>query len=319
MSDERLDKLAGIQIFQHISSDDLRSLLDIMLEQKYSANENIFVEGDHADSIYILDSGSVEVRKVTSRDPLKYKTMAIFEAGDIFGEMAFFGEEKRSADIIAREDSAAWKLEYNDLLKVISTDPQNGVKILHVIMALLVARIKFMNSELAVLFELGKILPGINDLENLAISVFDQLKDVLSPSYSGYLAISNEFNEEFTIYEKSGSCMDTTIGYDDPLALRIFRDNSPVIEKDAGSGSEFNGKFYSGRSFIASPLMDGSELLGFILLNDPEKTDAFSNNHMVLLMTICSQAAARVKRIEQEKEELLKKQLEQSKAFGTGL
>ncbi len=70
------------------------------ITQDYKKGELLFEQGDTGDYIYIIISGSVEVRK-----ELKGKTECIAKvsSGDILGEMAVLTEEPRCASGIAVE------------------------------------------------------------------------------------------------------------------------------------------------------------------------------------------------------------------------
>lgn len=71
--------------------------------KKYNKGELIFAEGDIRDDAFILDNGSIEIR----RGP-KDEVMATLKPGDLFGEMALIEPGLRSASAIANEDSIVY-------------------------------------------------------------------------------------------------------------------------------------------------------------------------------------------------------------------
>jgi CRP-like cAMP-binding protein len=308
-----LQELRLIPIFANIKPETLGSLSKLLKEERFTPGQCVVREGDHAESMYIIRSGEVEVRKAIHREHEKYKTLAILEEGDLFGEMAVFGEEFRSADVVVRKDSVLWKLDYNELFNVLRTDPTGGIKILQVIITILAARINSLNRELTTLYELGQLLPRLNEIEDLTKAVFELVMTHIEPAEMGLLAILNIFNEEFDIYHSSETIKEQHISYKDPISVWMLENKTPLIVKDTASDPRFKGAFYSGLSFIASPFLHEERLLGFLLLSHPSNRNTFNYSHMILLSTVCIQVGARLNDLERKREESLKQRLSQGK------
>jgi len=308
-----LQDLCLIPIFANINPETLGSLSKLLKEERFTQGQCVVREGDHAASIYIIRSGEVEVRKAIHREPEKYKTLAILEEGELFGEMAVFGEEFRSADVIARKDSVLWKVDYNELFNILQTDPAGGVNILQVIITNLAARINSLNRELTTLYGLGQLLPTLDSIEDLTKAVFELVMSDIDPAENGLLAILNIFNEEFDIYHSSETIKEKHLRYEDPISGWMLENKTPLIVKDTASDSRFKDAFYSGLSFIASPFHHEERLLGFILLSSPSNRNAFNYSHMILLSTVCAQVGTRFNDLERKKEEILKQRLNQGK------
>lgn len=308
-----LQELRLIPIFANISPETLDSLSKLLKEERFGQGQYVVREGDHAEAMYIIRSGEAEVRKTIRREPEKYKTLAILEEGDIFGEMAVLGEEFRSADVVVRKDSVLWKMEYSELFNLLRSDPAGGVKILQLIITILVARIKSLNRELTTLYELGQWLQQLDDMEGLTKVVFELVMNNIEPAETGLLAILNIFNEEFDIYQSSETIEERHINYQDPIAVWMFENRTSLIVKDTVSDPRFKDSFYSGRSFIASPFLHEERLLGFILLSNPSHQNVFNYGHTILLSTVCTQVGARLNDLERKREETLKQRLSQGK------
>jgi CRP-like cAMP-binding protein len=308
-----LQELRLVPIFANINPETLDSLSKLLKEERFGQGEYVVREGDHAKAIYIIRSGEMEVRRTIRREPGKYKTLAILEAGEIFGEMAVFGEEFRSADVIVRKDAALWKMDYRELFNILRSDPAGGIKILQVIITILVTRIGSLNRELTTLYELGQRLQQLNDIEDLTKIVFELVMSNVAPAELGLLAILNIFNEEFDICQSSETIQERYIDYKDPVAVWMFENKSSLIVKDKASDPRFKDTFYSGLSFIASPFLHEERLLGFILLSSLSCHNAFSYSHMILLSTVCAQVGTRLNDLERKKEEILKQRLSQGK------
>ena len=75
-------------------------LLDERMEKRsYASGETIIQTGTNADELFILTSGSAEVRLRLDGD--RHQRLDVFCAGMSFGELAFLDGSPRSADIIA--------------------------------------------------------------------------------------------------------------------------------------------------------------------------------------------------------------------------
>jgi hypothetical protein len=101
---QQAHSLRRIRLFRDASADDLTRLWQGLTERQVRAGELICRRGEREDWLYIVRSGSVEVRvEGTSLYPLG--------PGDCFGEMALLTGEPRSADVLAVEDSMLWALD----------------------------------------------------------------------------------------------------------------------------------------------------------------------------------------------------------------
>jgi len=68
----------------------------------FKKGETIFKEGDLGDEMYIIKSGRVEIVKNVNDEEL---VLATLDANSFFGEMALFGDKKRSATVRAIDNT----------------------------------------------------------------------------------------------------------------------------------------------------------------------------------------------------------------------
>lgn len=86
-------------LFQQLSDEQRKNIELFCQEKTLETGEVLFHEGDEPQALYIVASGSLSVQKW-----LQKKEIAVLHAGEMLGEMAFFGTEtKRNATLIARE------------------------------------------------------------------------------------------------------------------------------------------------------------------------------------------------------------------------
>jgi len=108
--------------------------------RKYKKHSIIIKEGDVKDDIYIILKGSCYVTKKIDG---KYKVLNIINKGEIFGEMAVFGQTKRTATIIAKEDNTiCLKFKKEDFMEIFKLHPRWVDKIINEISVRIVKMIK---------------------------------------------------------------------------------------------------------------------------------------------------------------------------------
>lgn len=74
----------------------------------YEPGEVLFREGDPGDVMYVIQSGSVEIRRKVGDHE---RVLAVLPSGEFFGEMAIINERPRSATAMVREPSRLLVIE----------------------------------------------------------------------------------------------------------------------------------------------------------------------------------------------------------------
>jgi CRP-like cAMP-binding protein len=117
----RIELLQGMPVFGAIREDALQFLLERSRAVEVRAGGFFFREGDRAESMYVLESGRVEVIKHWQNREFVLHALA---AGDCFGEMALLDLFPRSASVRAAEDSAAIEIGSAALLELFEQDAE---------------------------------------------------------------------------------------------------------------------------------------------------------------------------------------------------
>lgn len=73
-------------------------LEDAGVDKKYADGEVVFKQGDTGNEMYIVRSGKVKIFRTKDG---KETMLAHLKPDDFFGEMAFFGDQPRSASVVA--------------------------------------------------------------------------------------------------------------------------------------------------------------------------------------------------------------------------
>ena len=125
---ETADLLGKVELFSDLSPEELERLAEVAVPRSYDAGEIIFRAGDTGDTCYVLRSGSVKVtRRHTDGRAI---TLAELRPGQIFGELAMFSGEERSATVETLEPTTALALLAGDVRRTLADHPEIAVKML---------------------------------------------------------------------------------------------------------------------------------------------------------------------------------------------
>jgi len=148
MEDEKF--LQKIPILQDLDEGELRSFLGIARRVQFPRGKMILKEGEVGDTMYIIAAGTVEVSKTLVRklaredfrDRDKILTKLSAEDHAIFGEVALFEQNKRTATVVALTDCSLLEISKSDFLRLAEQNPRIGYKITRNIAQLLCSRLR---------------------------------------------------------------------------------------------------------------------------------------------------------------------------------
>jgi len=143
--DELLKSLQEIPLFKSLSQRDLLNLTSIIHKRNYLAGEYIFYQGDPGIGLYIIRDGEVMIN--LESDEGDKITLAVFQKGDFFGELALVDNDKRSASAVAQSDTKLSVIFKPDLDEFIQKYPRKGIKILAGIAEITAMRLRILNED----------------------------------------------------------------------------------------------------------------------------------------------------------------------------
>jgi CRP/FNR family transcriptional regulator, cyclic AMP receptor protein len=123
--------LARTEVFSGLEERELTAVAQVSVPRHWERGEVIFREGDQGDTCYLIREGAV----VLTRDHADGRTIALSElrTGDMFGELAMFRHESRSATAEAIEETSAVALLGPDMERLIRRNPDIALKLLAVL------------------------------------------------------------------------------------------------------------------------------------------------------------------------------------------
>ena len=114
---EKFRALKKLSFFESFSDNELGEVLKATKWLQHSADTDIITEGEIDDCFYIIVKGEVSVSKGG-------KSLAYLRQGDCFGEMAYLGKTKRTADIKALKETVLMKVNAS-IMEGTSQNTQN--------------------------------------------------------------------------------------------------------------------------------------------------------------------------------------------------
>jgi CRP/FNR family cyclic AMP-dependent transcriptional regulator len=87
----------------------------------YRQNQNVYTQGDPADSVFYIQSG--KVKKIVVSEQGKEAVVALLGRGDFFGEGCLRGETLRLAAVSAMTESVIMRIPKENIVRVIHEEP----------------------------------------------------------------------------------------------------------------------------------------------------------------------------------------------------
>lgn len=122
------ETLQGIPLFQKLTSDEVGELSTHFEERSYSPGAKVFEEGTPSSSLFIIQSGTVEVVKVITQ---KETVLATYADGEFFGEMALFEYAPRSATVRTVVDTMLLEIGKETFDNLVLEKPAIAAKVLY--------------------------------------------------------------------------------------------------------------------------------------------------------------------------------------------
>lgn len=143
--------LAGTGLFGSLGGDIAEKVLSKATRQSLKAGEVLFSQGEEGSCAYVVAGGILDVMVNTGLGDVH---MAEVGRNQLVGEIAVFANLPRTATVVARTNATLLKLESEDVLSIISANPDAG----RAIIADLGRRLTMVNQPLAFLSVATQVL-----------------------------------------------------------------------------------------------------------------------------------------------------------------
>jgi len=147
---EEIAFLKKIPILRDLDEEELGQFLKIARRVRFPKGQPIITEGQTGETLYIMEEGMVEISKTlvlqrgreeaAGRDKILTKLSA--EDHAVFGEVALFEQNKRTATVMALTDCRMLEISKASFLRLAEENPRIGYKITRNIVQLLCSRLR---------------------------------------------------------------------------------------------------------------------------------------------------------------------------------
>lgn len=121
--------LEGIPLFGRLDAEERAELEELLEPANFGAGENVFEEGSPEGYLYVLTSGTVEVRKkvLPGRDQL----LATISAPTVVGEMGLLTESRAAATVTAKTSVEGHRINRDEFLEMLDEDSPAACKVVY--------------------------------------------------------------------------------------------------------------------------------------------------------------------------------------------
>ncbi len=121
--------LRQLDIFTHMSNDELTVIRAMVTRRAYSKGEIVFREGDDGDELYVVAHGSASARLRLPGENRETR-LAAFSLGTVFGELALLDQAARSATVRADDDLVCYVLSHANFRTFTQEHPTIAIKLI---------------------------------------------------------------------------------------------------------------------------------------------------------------------------------------------
>jgi CRP/FNR family transcriptional regulator len=121
-STDVVELLGRVPAFSTLEPGDLQRIAQVAVPRRFEPGQAVFREGDQSDTCYVVRDG--HARAVRTHRDGRTITLATFGPGDIFGELAMFEDERRSATVEAIEPTSVVGVLGPDMRRLMSAHPE---------------------------------------------------------------------------------------------------------------------------------------------------------------------------------------------------
>ena len=135
-----------VPFFNNLQDDEAKNLSKRLVLRRFGPDQVIFHHGDPGGLLYIIVNGKVKITHTTLDG--QEAMLAIFGAGDFFGELALLDDSPRSATAEALEETETLTLHREEFIRYIGDNPDFALHVLHT----LAQHIRRLNNQISDIF-----------------------------------------------------------------------------------------------------------------------------------------------------------------------
>lgn len=121
--------LSKIEHFKSLPPEAQNAIIDVAIPRQYKAGQVIYLEGEPANYVYLLERGWVKATRMTHEG--REQGLLFLRPVEIFGDIAVFSGTSYPGTVTALEDVEAWLIPSQVLLLLIKQYPDLALAIIH--------------------------------------------------------------------------------------------------------------------------------------------------------------------------------------------
>jgi CRP-like cAMP-binding protein len=122
-----VELLGRVPAFSTLERSDLERIAEVAVPRAFEPGQAVFREGDASDTCYVVRDG--HARAISTHADGRTITLATFGPGDIFGELAMFEDERRSATVEAIEPMSVVGVLGGDMRRLMNQHPEIATRL----------------------------------------------------------------------------------------------------------------------------------------------------------------------------------------------
>src|SRR5215207_4073106 len=134
--DEEVELLSKVDIFDSLSKEEIRQLLDENSDVSLEEGETFYAPWEQGGHLFVLKRGRMRLYRTGGSREF---TLEVVEAGTVFGEMAFTPHRLRESFARAMEPSVVFVIDPAGVERLIQAKPQVGLRMI----SLLAERLRY--------------------------------------------------------------------------------------------------------------------------------------------------------------------------------
>lgn len=294
-----IGRLKNIPIFSNLSEEEMSGFFTIIKEKTFKAGDCIFHEGDEGTELFVLENGSIEIRKLIDQKSGREKVLATLREGNFFGEMALYSGANRSAAVYAIDDVSCFVINADDYHRLIQDRPDLSSSISRAIILTLGERLTNTSRELVVLYETGKLAGSNKDADKLCDSLIAHLKESLKAEVA-LIAIHIPYANKIEVksalgFRKEIKRLDIESGKG--ILGKAFASHDTIIA-DKFDEEDVELKMlilpeYDIKSLMTVPLISEEKVVGILFLADTTP-DFYKDKDVNLMLGVSRQVATAI-------------------------
>lgn len=123
--------LKKISLFEEMSEEELKAILDIIRTRKYKKGAIIFAEGEPGEAVFFVKAGRVKISKLTSDG--REQILHFVSEGDVFAEVCLFNDGPYPATAEIVEDAEIGFIRNPDLEETVKNNGAIAIKLIHLL------------------------------------------------------------------------------------------------------------------------------------------------------------------------------------------